>query len=133
MSYKVLRQDNDSAALTEKVNFNETNMATCRTKAALAHFIIPLRIKPWELAISNNSSCEKTIKKNGYEEKSVERGRKRHDSRFPCFHHSRSKDFLFKIVKSCNLLFTLSFTTFHPQYQLGLLIFHVQVNSTAVL
>ena len=38
-----------------------------------------------------------------------------------------------KIVKSWNLLFALSFTTFDPQYQLGLLIFHLQVNSASVL
>ena len=38
-----------------------------------------------------------------------------------------------KFVKSWNLPFTRSFTTFDPQYQLGILIVQLQVNSTAIV
>ena len=38
-----------------------------------------------------------------------------------------------QIVKSWNLLLPLPFTTFDPQYQSRLLIFHLQVNSTAIV
>ena len=81
----------------------------------------------WQLY---SSSCGQTIfllmAERGPTDR--QRGRKFNDSSlvqmsrvaFACFLHSK-KDLLFKIVKSCNLLFTLSYTTFDPQYPLRLL------------
>ena len=80
----------------------------------------------------NNSSCEFTKKQICDSAEYIERGWKYHHSSlfqkwssFSMF-SSIKKHMVLKFVKSWNLLFTLSFTTFDPQYQLGLLIFKMQ-------